>query len=83
MKWKRWTEEEENKLISLKWVAARNAISHNVYFGNSPTPKLKKNQKNNSFYPGKLKPNMTFYWRVDEVTETGIIHGPLWHFTTN
>ena len=72
-----------NESITLKWIPARNAISHKVYFGNNATPKFKKDQKNNSFYPGKLKPNVTYYWRVDEVTETGILHGPLWHFTTN
>jgi pectinesterase len=72
----------QNNDIVLKWVPARNAVSHNVYFGNNTTPKFKKNQKNNSFNPGKLKPKMIYYWRVDEVTEFGTLRGPLWHFTT-
>jgi pectinesterase len=71
-----------NKSVTLKWVPARNAISHKVYFGSSKTPKFKKNQKNNSFYAGKLKPKTTYYWRIDEVTATGTQRGPLWHFTT-
>jgi pectinesterase len=72
----------QNESIILKWVPARNAISHKVYFGNTTIPKFKKNQKSNSFTPGKLKPNTTYYWRVDEVTEAGTLRGPLWHFTT-
>jgi pectinesterase len=72
----------QDKSITLKWVPARNVISHKVYFGINSTPKFKKNQKNNSFNPGGLKPKMTYYWRVDEVTETGTLRGPLWHFTT-
>jgi hypothetical protein len=73
----------ENESITLKWVAARNAISHNVYFGNNPTPKFRRNQKITSFISGKLKIKTVYYWRVDEVTETGTLRGPLWHFTTN
>jgi pectinesterase len=72
----------QNKSITLKWVPARNAISHKIYFGNSPALKFKKNQKDNSFIPGNLKPKTTYYWRVDEVSETGTLPGPIWHFTT-
>ena len=72
----------QDKSITLKWVPARNAISHKVYFGNTSTPKFKKNQKCNSYTPGKLKSKTTYYWRIDEVTETGTLRGPLWHFTT-
>ena len=68
--------------VSLKWVSSRNAISHKVHFGTSSDPEFKKDQKYNSFYPGKLKPKTTYYWRVDEVKETGTLRGPLWHFTT-
>jgi hypothetical protein len=73
----------QNKSTTLKWIPARNAISHKVYFGINSTPQFKKNQKNNSFNPGSLRPKMTYYWRIDEVTETGTLHGPLWHFTTD
>lgn len=41
-----------------------------------------KEQEENSFNPGQLEPNSTYYWRIDEVTDNGIIKGPLWHFTT-
>ncbi|RPI02662.1 MAG: pectin esterase [Ignavibacteriae bacterium] len=71
-----------NKPLSLRWVPARNAISHKVYFGTSARPAFKKNQKNNSYHPGFLKTKTTYYWRIDEVTETGTLRGPLWHFTT-
>ena len=68
--------------VTLTWVPSRNAISHKVYFGTSSDPEFKKDQKNNSFYSGNLKPKTTYYWRVDEVKETGTLRGPLWHFTT-
>jgi pectinesterase len=65
----------------LKWIPARNAISHKIYFGTSTKPLFKKNLTSNTFDPGTLKSGMTYYWRVDEITEEGTISGPLWSFT--
>jgi pectinesterase len=67
--------------IILKWVPARNAISHNVYFGKSNKPELRGNQQENIFDPGKLKTKTIYYWQIDEVTEVDTIKGELWHFT--
>jgi pectinesterase len=72
----------QNKDIILKWVPARNTVSHKVYFGRNNAPKFQKNQKNNFFNPGKLKPKTTYYWCVDEVTDAGTLRGPIWQFTT-
>jgi hypothetical protein len=36
----------------------------------------------NSFNPGDLKPNTTYYWRIDEGNGLGITKGPLWKFST-
>jgi pectinesterase len=71
----------QNKNIILKWVPARNAISHNVYFGKSNKPELRGNQQENIFDPGKLETKTIYYWQIDEVTEVDTIKGELWHFT--
>jgi pectinesterase len=72
----------QSKEVILKWISARNAISHNVYFGKSSIPEFKGNQKGNSFYPGSLEPHTTYHWRIDEVMETDTLLGSMWHFTT-
>jgi pectinesterase len=66
----------------LRWVSARNANSHNIYFGTSNPPEFKRNQKENSFDPGKLELTTTYYWRIDEVIDTETLIGPVWQFTT-
>jgi hypothetical protein len=68
--------------VNLKWVSSRNAQSHKIYFGTSSNPEFKKDQKNNSFHVNNLAPKTTYYWRIDEVNDTEIVHGPLWQFTT-
>jgi hypothetical protein len=68
--------------VSLHWISARNAVSHNVHFGKDGTPAQVKNQKMNSFDVDGLSPRATYYWRIDEVTESDTLYGPLWHFTT-
>ena len=73
---------KQNDNTTLKWVPARNAISHNVYFGESGKMEFKGNQRENVFNPGKLEPHATYYWRIDEVTDTDTLSGPLWQFTT-
>ena len=78
----------------LTWVASDNAASHQVYFGmdketvrsadtGSPEYKGSKNLGSESYDPGKLEWNTTYYWRIDEVeagatTQKGIV----WSFTT-
>ena len=69
--------------LKLKWIPARNALSQNVYFGKSEKPEFAGNRKESFFQTGNLESNTMYYWRIDEVTETGTIVGPLWHFRTN
>ena len=75
-------EQIQSNSIALKWIPSRNAISHNVYFGKSDNVEFKGNQKRNTFSPGNLQNNTKYFWRIDEVTETDTLHGPLWNFTT-
>ncbi len=80
----------------LKWVAGDNAASHEVYFGpdkdvvrnadtGSPEYKGTKDLGSQSYDPGKLEWDTTYYWRVDEVDNANPDSpwvGLVWSFTT-
>jgi pectinesterase len=68
--------------LTLKWIPARNALSQNVYFGKSEKPEFAAGKKESFFQTGSLESGTTYYWRIDEITENGVVAGPLWHFTT-
>jgi hypothetical protein len=62
--------------------------SHEIYFGTDPTSLELKGSGNlgsESYEPGKLEWNTTYYWRIDEVNNSNADSpwtGPLWSFTT-
>jgi len=62
--------------------------SHEVYFGNDPASLELKGSGNlgsESYEPGQLEWNTTYYWRVDEANSANADSpwtGPLWSFTT-
>jgi len=62
--------------------------THEVYFGTDATSlelKSSGNLGSESFEPGQLEWNTTYYWRVDEANNTNAESpwtGPLWSFTT-
>ncbi len=77
----------------LSWTAGENAITHDVYFGTSladvnsaskTAPKgvlLATGQSGTTFDPGRLQLSQTYYWRVDEIDQSGTIHkGQVWKF---
>jgi len=78
----------------LSWTAADSAASHQLYFGTdkeavrtadtgSPEYKGSRALGSESYDPGALAWNATFYWRVDEINSQGnTAKGPLWSFTT-
>lgn len=69
--------------ITLKWIPARNALSHKVCFGTGEQPELLGETTANSMNTPPLEVNKTYYWRVNTVTAEGEIQGPLWRFTTS
>jgi len=85
---------EMNAILS--WTKSDNAGSHQVYFGMekdavrkataaSPEYKGVKALGAESYDPGLLAWNNTYYWRIDEVNNTNaasLWKGPLWSFTT-
>jgi hypothetical protein len=78
----------------LSWSPGDAAASHQVYFGtdtdavtnadtSSPEYKGSRNLDAESYDPGKLEWDVTYYWRVDEVEDGGTIQkGNVWSFTT-
>ncbi|MFH1881254.1 MAG: PA14 domain-containing protein [Planctomycetota bacterium] len=78
----------------LSWAASDSAASHQVYFGTdkdavrsadtgSPEYKGSKNLGSESYDPGKLEWDTTYYWRVDEVkADSTSQKGMVWSFTT-
>jgi hypothetical protein len=71
----------------LTWAPGLGA-SHEVYFGSDPASlelKASGNLGAESFDPGELEWNTTYYWRIDEANNANADSpwtGPLWSFTT-
>ena len=82
--------------VVLGWVAGAVAESHEVYFGSdadavanatkaSPEYKGPKALGEESYDPGLLALNTTYYWRIDEVNDASTDSpwaGKVWSFTT-
>lgn len=68
--------------VILRWPAVRDAVAHRVFFGNTNPPMFREEMLRMEYEPGPLSPGTTYYWRVDELTRSGLIVGPLWSFAT-
>ncbi|MCP4260631.1 MAG: LamG domain-containing protein [Planctomycetes bacterium] len=72
----------------LTWTPGVNGASYEVYFGTDAASLELKGSGNlgsESYEPGLLEWNTTYYWRVDEANSTNADSpwtGPLWSFTT-
>jgi hypothetical protein len=71
-----------NLTADLSWTAGRDAVSHDVYFGISYPPPFIHNQTSTTFYPGTMTMGTTYFWRIDEFSNSGITAGDIWSFTT-
>jgi hypothetical protein len=72
----------------LSWVPGIFADTHEVYFGADPASLELRGSGNlgsESFEPGELEWNTTYYWRIDEANNANPDSpwtGPQWNFTT-
>ncbi len=76
--------------LILKWEYPKEAIAHHIYFGedekaisvaNKNSKEFKGNLAKNEFSVNNLYSMTTYYWRVDEVDNTGeITQGNVWKF---
>ena len=67
---------------ALGWTPGAHAVSHHIYFGTTQTPDSITYQFSNSFSPGDLEPETTYYWQIREENGSGQAEGPIWSFTT-
>ncbi len=86
--------EDVQMNATLSWTPADSAASHQLYLGTdkdavrnagpgSPEDKGSKALGAESYDPGLLDADTTYYWRVDEVDAQGnTAKGPIWIFTT-
>ena len=76
--------------VTLTWSAGIDTVSHDVYFGADESAvtegtgnTFQGNQAELRFAAGTLAPGTAYYWRIDEVDESGAKRtGALWRFTT-
>ncbi len=81
--------------IILSWTPSRFAAivnGHDVYFGtslsavgdaNHLSAEFQGRQDANSFNPGLLSLDTTYYWRIDEVNDANVWKGEVWSFKTD
>ncbi|MHC4086990.1 MAG: GLUG motif-containing protein [Planctomycetota bacterium] len=69
-------------ITDLSWTAGHDAISHDVYFGTSNPPPFVRKQNSTTFGTGTMNYNTAYYWRIDEVNDSGTTTGEIWKFTT-
>jgi hypothetical protein len=68
---------------TLTWVVGSNATAHRIYFGTDPVPAFLREQNYDLVPLTNLLAATTYYWRVDEVTPSGVLTGAVWNFTTS
>ncbi|OPX38041.1 MAG: hypothetical protein B1H11_05085, partial [Desulfobacteraceae bacterium 4484_190.1] len=69
----------------LSWSGGANATSFDIYLGVSPAlsaSDFRGNQGSNTYDPGPLEYNKTYYWRVDAGNGVGVTQGDQWFFST-
>jgi hypothetical protein len=80
--------EDVTQTPVLTWVPGVFADTHEVYFGSDAASLEFKGSGNlgaESFEPGQLEWDTTYYWRIDEANNANVNSpwtGPLWSFTT-
>ncbi|UCD52943.1 MAG: hypothetical protein JSW27_09950 [Phycisphaerales bacterium] len=82
---------------TLRWSAGTEAVAHDVYFGTDQAAVRDATSETEGIHRGRqlleattyvppeapLEWNTTYYWRIDEVGDAGVVtKGPIWRFTT-
>jgi len=78
--------EEQSIYTTLTWQCSdpdNDPLTYKVYFGTNDSPSYRTTITSSNYFPGKLQPNTTYFWRVDAVDNHGhTTEGLLWQFTT-
>jgi hypothetical protein len=72
--------------VTLSWKAGFHAEFHYIYFGDNFDDVndviIEFPQETTTYTPGPLEFDKTYYWRVDELSPSGIYKGKVWSFST-
>ncbi len=67
----------------LSWRAGREAVTHDVYLSTDPNAlALVDTATETDYTPGSLQFGSMYYWKIDEVSDTGIWASDIWAFMT-
>lgn len=82
--------DADNGTVILSWTGADEAVSHDVYIGNSfkeladadrKSPLYRGNQEDSSYDVKDNYSMLTYYWRIDELASDGkITKGTIWKY---
>jgi hypothetical protein len=85
-------EKHFEKTNKISWKAGTSAKSHNIYIGKSydsvynastDSPEFKGNQVSTNYALDNTYSSIpTYYWRVDEVNDKGVVKGAVYSFQT-
>ncbi|HKK60973.1 MAG TPA: sulfatase-like hydrolase/transferase, partial [Bacteroidales bacterium] len=68
--------------VAIDWIAGKNTLEHEVYFGKTDPPAHVATQSDNSYRLENLDDNTTYYWQIKEKNPSGISEGEVWSFKT-
>lgn len=74
--------------ITLKWNGSDSntgdILKYDVFFGNSPDPKLRESNISDSSYQVTIESGKTYYWKVNTIDNSNAKSiGQVWSFTVN
>jgi len=74
--------------VVLSWSPGNSAIEHHIFFGtnfddvsNGNLNVYKGGQSDTTYNAGRLSYGVTYYWRIDELSESTYTQGLVWSFT--
>lgn len=68
--------------VTLKWIGGRNATGYNLYFGTTVNPEIIAAEIKTTHIEIETEANKNYYWRIDVITDEGIIRGKTKVFST-
>jgi hypothetical protein len=66
----------------LRWTKGIGAKNYQIAFGKTDSLSKTMMASGQTFEPGKLEPQTVYYWRVDQITDSGVMAGDVWRFRT-
>ena len=68
--------------LLLEWREGARTLTNDIYFGTTNPPEFVSNTGENFYQLQDLDENTTYYWRIDEINDTGTATGEVWSFNS-